>query len=374
MSKILYLDHNATTPMHPDILKKWRKYWDIYGNASSLHSKGREARNALDLARERISQSLGITGRRLIFVSSGTEANNQVIHSVPDGAHIVTTSVEHACIRNAILRAQSRGVSVTHMGVDSEGNLDLDQLFSAVNAMTRLITVMTANNETGAIQPIVQIAQFAKSRGIPFHTDAVQALGKIPFFPMDLGVDCATISAHKIYGPKGIAGLLLPDDDWVKPFIIGGPQEQSNRAGTESIPLAMAFADAVELAVGAQSVESQRLNTLKVDLIDWLIQLGDVEINSPTDGLANTVNASIQGITGEAIVRNMDLAGIAMSTGSACSTGAVDPSHVIMALNKPKWVVDGAFRVSMGRDTTADDLARFKTVLSDIVHRLRRVA
>lgn len=373
MPKYLYLDHNATTPLHPDVAKKLKKNWDVFGNPSSLHATGRAARNALDIARQRITDALGVSRRKLIFVGSGSEANNQVIHSVPPGAHLITSTVEHACIRNSIQAAIRRGVLVSEIDVDTQGRVDLDRLRSAIRPETRLITIMMANNETGSIQPIAEISQIAQSHGIPFHTDAVQAVGKMPFFFGEWGVECATISAHKLYGPKGIAALLIPSDEWVTPFIYGGSQELSLRAGTESVPLAMAFADAIEIAVAEQAVESVRLLGLKQAFLESMASLSDMELNSPLDGLANTINLSIKGVLGESIVRNMDLQGIALSTGSACSTGSVDPSHVIAALGKPEWVTKGAFRISMGRDTTAEDMAQCSATLHTVIEKLRMI-
>ncbi|NDD67362.1 cysteine desulfurase [bacterium] len=367
----LYLDANATTPLHPEIQKKWRKYWDVFGNPSSLHAEGREARNALDAAKERIGRVLGIPHRSLIVVGSGSEANSQVIASVPEGGHIIISAVEHACIRNATAAAQRRGHPVTTVPVDEWGRVSVDVVAGAIQPDTQLISIMTANNETGAIQPIAELADLARSRGILFHTDAVQALGKTPFLGLESGPDLITISAHKIYGPKGIAVLVIRDTDRLKPMIWGGPQEHALRAGTEAVPLAMAFADAVELVESERGDVMSRLAQLKGAFLDWFQTVSDVAINSPEDGLPNTINVSVQGISGEAIVRALDLNGIAISTGSACSTGSVEPSAVIRALGKPEWVTTGAFRVSMMRTTTSDDMHRFQTELNAIIRRLR---
>ncbi len=367
----VYLDHNATTPLHPEIAKKWRKYWDVMGNPSSLHAEGREARNALDTARERIAGVLGIPRRALIFVGSGSEANSQVVQSVPDGGHVITSTIEHSCVRNALRAAGRRGVTVTEVPVNSHGSVSVDAVRDAIRPDTRLITIMSANNETGSIQPIADISTIARESGVLMHTDAVQALGKLPFLSFDSGADLMTISGHKVYGPKGIAALLIRDIDRLTPIIFGGPQEHALRAGTEAVPLAVAFADAVVLAEAEREALGARLLALKNRFLESIRAVVDVEVNSPEDGLFNTINVSVKGIPGEAIVRGLDLQGISISTGSACSTGSVEPSHVIAALGKPAWVTAGAFRISMGRLTTVDDMDRLQSALGGIILRIR---
>lgn len=357
MAKRIYLDHNATTPLRTEVASNWKKYWEIYGNPNSVHAEGRRARMALDEARERIAHCLGSPRRGVVFVGSGSEGNNQVVASVPPGAPIITSAIEHACIRNAARARHSR--LLTELPVDSAGLVSVDDLAVAITPETGLVTIMLANNETGVIQPVQSMAEMARRYGVFMHTDATQAAGKVPVSMENLGVGAMTVTAHKLGGPKGIAAVLISDDAWLKPFIVGGPQERNLRAGTECVPLAVAFADALELAVADMDVRAQRHREFKAHILARLDGIGSVEINSVVDGLPNTLNISINGFRGEHVVRNMDLAGIAISTGSACSTGAVDPSHVIAAFGKPAWVVDGAFRVSMGADTTLDDISIF---------------
>ncbi|NDC83000.1 cysteine desulfurase [bacterium] len=367
MAKRIYLDFNATHPLRREIVGKWKSYWEVFGNPSSAHAEGRRARTALDEARERIAACLGAPRRGVIFVGSGTEANNQVIASVSPGSHVVTSTIEHACVRQAVRRHLDDGGSVTELAVDRAGRVNRADLAAAVRPNTALVSVMIANNETGVIQPIPELAAIARSHRIIVHTDATQAVGKIPVSMAALGVDVMTISAHKLGGPKGIAALIISDDDWVKPFILGGPQERGLRAGTEAVPLALAFADAVELAVAEMATVTQRQHELTAYIRQRVAYIPDLEFNSGDDGLPNTINLSIPGLRGEHVVRNLDLAGISVSTGSACSTGAVDPSHVIRALGKPEWVIRSAFRVSMGATTQLADVAKFCDELDRLV-------
>jgi len=370
----IYLDHNATTPIHPQVEKNLRKYWVQYGNPSSMHSEGRAARTAIDEARERIAALLKIPRHTIVFTGSGSEANNQIINSVTtrhliqkQPAHIITSCIEHACIRNALKQAAQLGVTVTELPVNQDGIVSPEEVRTAIRIDTQLITIMHANNEIGSIQPIQEIAEIATTHKIPMHTDAVQSLGKMPLNIPHLGVDFATVSAHKIGGPKGIAALIVRNEEWLSPFIFGGPQERMLRAGTEATPLIMAFADAVEIAYATLTDTQQRYIQLKTEFLNWAAAFPEIMMISTENGLPNTISLAVQGINGDTMVRNMDLNGIAISTGSACSTGAVDPSHVISALGHPEWVTTGAFRVSMGASTTSEIIQNFQDILSKII-------
>ena len=376
------MDHNATTPVHPVVLDAILPYYrEMYGNASSVHAFGREARGAMEEAREKIAEFIGAQPREVIFTSGGTESDNFAIEGAAfenskKGNHIVTSSIEHHAVLNACKHLETHGFEVSYLGVDRYGMVDPDNVREAVKEDTILITIMHANNEVGTIEPMQEIGRIAKEEGIIFHTDAVQAVGKIPVNVDELGVDLMSMSAHKIYGPKGIGALYMRRGTKVEPLVRGGHHERSRRGGTENVPGIVGFGKAIEIAAADMEEEGKRLRSLteklKIGLRD---QLEYVYANShPTQRLPNTMNISFEFLEGESIVLNLDMKGIAVSTGSACTSGSLEPSHVLMALGLSPAAAQGAIRFSLGRDNTESDVDYVLEELPPIIRRLREMS
>ena len=376
------MDHNATTPVHPVVLDAILPYYrEMYGNASSVHAFGREARGAMEEAREKIAEFIGAQPREVIFTSGGTESDNFAIEGAAfenskKGNHIVTSSIEHHAVLNTCKHLETHGFEVSYLGVDRYGMVDPDNVREAVKEDTILITIMHANNEVGTIEPMQEIGRIAKEEGIIFHTDAVQAVGKILVNVDELGVDLMSMSAHKIYGPKGIGALYMRRGTKVEPLVRGGHHERNRRGGTENVPGIVGFGKAIEIAAADMEEEGKRLwnltEKLKTGLQD---QLEYVYANShPTQRLPNTMNISFEFLEGESIVLNLDMKGIAVSTGSACTSGSLEPSHVLMALGLSPAAAQGAIRFSLGRDNTESDVNYVLEELPPIIRRLREMS
>jgi cysteine desulfurase len=386
----VYLDHNATTPLHPEVKKVLAAAFDTYGNPSSLHEFGRRARQMVEESRERVAAFIGARSEEIVFSGSGSEANNTVMNLFFCQGHpgcdpgcascarseVVTTAIEHPCVLESAACLTQRGLKVSYARVDSTGKVDLDHLRSLISERTGLVSVMTANNEIGTIQDIPAIARIAHDAGALLHTDAVQAFGKIPVNVQELGVDYLTFSAHKIYGPKGIGGLYVRKGTLFCPFIRGGHQERGRRAGTENTLGIAGLAEAVRMREREMQEEYSRLLLLKQRLIKGITEnIKDVSLNGhPADSLPGTVNVSFSGAEGEAIVLYLDMEGIAVSTGSACASGSLDPSHVLMATGVKQEQAHGSIRMSMGRDTTQDDVDYTVRKLSEVVKRVRSIS
>lgn len=378
--KRIYLDHNATTPVHPEALKAMLPFYeDEFGNASSLHSFGRKAREAVEEAREKVARLAGqCEPVDIVFTGGGTESDNFAIkgaaHALKGkGRHIVTSQIEHLAVLSPCEFLAKNGYEVTYVSVDEYGLVDLGALKEAVRDDTILISVMFANNETGTIQPIEEIAKIAHERGILFHTDAVQAVGKLPVDVEKMGIDSMSMSAHKIYGPKGVGALYMNKRAKVTPFIQGGHHERNRRAGTENVPGIVGFGKACELAQGEMESENERLTALRDRLWSGISKnVKDVKLNGhPTERLPNTLNVSFKYVEGESVLLNLDLKGIAASSGSACTSGSLEPSHVLKAMGVDAAVAQGSVRFSLGRANTEADIDRVIKEIPPIIKKLR---
>ncbi len=383
----VYMDNNATTPLHPEVRKAMTEAMEVFGNPSSLHEYGRGARKLVESARTQVASFIGANPDELVFVGSGSEANNTVLsivacqsraceHNYGRSSEIVTTKIEHPCILETSKCLQERGAHVQYLDVDREGKIDLGQLQTTVTDKTRLVSVMMANNEIGTIQDIREIAGIVHERGALFHTDAVQAVGKIPVNVRDLGVDFLTLSGHKIYGPKGVGALFIKKGSPFCPLIRGGHQERGRRAGTENTLGIVGLGKAIEMRSLEMEAEAKRLRELKATLKDGIEKkIPDVRfVGHPTDCLPGTLNVSFEGAEGESILLYLDLEGIAVSTGSACASGSLDPSHVILATGLPVEWAHGSIRISIGRDNTREDVEYMIEVLPRVIEKIRQMS
>jgi len=384
--KKVYLDYNATTPLDPRVLEAMTPYFkDGFGNPSSIHSYGSAAKAALDEAREKAAALLGAGAREIIFTSGGSEGNNLAIKGASfaegsrGGKHIVTTKVEHDSTLDAFMYLESRGFKVTYLGVDKYGLIDLDELREAVTDETRLVSIIHANNETGAVMPLEDITAVVKEKGALLHIDAVQAAGKIEIDLKKIGADLVSISAHKFYGPKG-AGALYVRDGLARrlsltPLIHGGGQERGLRSGTENVPAIAGLGKAAELALGELHEDRERVGRLRDELFARISSgAGDVTLNGPPDTIVrNTLNLSFQGVNGGSLAMALDLEGIAVSTGSACSEGNVDPSHVLLAMGRTRQEAHSSVRFSLGRFTTQEEIEYAASAVVAAVKRMRKL-
>ncbi len=383
-SRRVYLDNNATTPLHPEVKKALKDAFDTFGNASSLHSFGREAKEALDNARGSIAGFINARPEEIIFMGSGSEANNTVLNmvsccsSICDGAckgrhKTVVSLIEHPCIIEASKCVQQRGASVEHVGVDKHGKINIDELKDKISGNTMLVSIMMANNEIGTIQDIKMIAKLAHDKGALFHTDAVQAVGKIPVDVKELGADFLSFSAHKIYGPKGVGALYAKEGAPFCPFITGGHQERGRRAGTENTLGIIGMASAINARAKEMSPEAERLLKLKARLRKAIEEnIPDVLFNGhPDDSIPGTLNVSFEAAEGEAVLLYLDIEGIAVSTGSACASGSIDPSHVLLATGIGPEKAHGAIRFSMGRETIDNDIDYVIDKLPGVIRKVR---
>ncbi len=383
----VYFDHNATTPLHPEVVRTLTESMARFGNPSSMHAYGREARALVEHARETVAAFIGALPEELVFVGSGSEGNNTVLsimgcqsqHCSCDRdhkTHIVTTAIEHPCILETSKCLENRGCPTTRLGVDRHGKINLDQLRASITEQTGVVSVMMANNEIGTLQDIREIARIVHEKGSLFHTDAVQAFGKIPIDVNDLGIDFLTASGHKIYGPKGIGVLYARRSVPFCPFVHGGHQERGRRAGTENTLGIAGFGKAVEMRALEMDSEHTRLLHLKQALKNGIeARIPDVFFNGhPTDSLAGTLNVSFAGAEGESILLYLDLEGIAVSTGSACASGSLDPSHVLLATGTPVEHAHGSIRMSLGRGNTMEDVEYVLEKLPPVIAKIREMS
>ena len=379
---MIYLDHNATTPLNPQVLEAMLPYLkDKYGNASSIHAKGREAREGIDKARGIIALTLGIASEDLIFTSGGTESDNFAIKGIAlanrdKGNHIITSKVEHPAVLNTCQFLEKMGFEVTYVDVDKYGLVSPEDVKKAIKKNTILVTIMQANNEVGTIQPITEIAQITKGRGVYFHTDAVQSFGKVAFRIEDLGVDLLSISAHKICGPKGVGALYMRKGVKIYPHQHGGHHERNLRAGTENVAGIVGFGRAVELMRENFTQKNERIIKLRDKLHHGFAdKLDDLHLNGhPTLRLGNTLNLSFEFVEGESLIINFDLKGICAATGSACTSGSLEPSHVLTAMGVVGRIAQGAVRFSLGEVNTEEDINYCLEVIPPIVKRLREMS
>ncbi|MBU4312650.1 MAG: cysteine desulfurase NifS [Candidatus Omnitrophica bacterium] len=379
----IYLDNNATTPVRKEVLDAMMPYLkDEYGNASSVHLKGQKARKAVEASREVIGETIGTEPVDVIFTSGGTESDNFAIKGVAmanldKGRHVITTQIEHsAVLESCRFIEEELGFEVTYLPVDKYGVVDLDRLKSAIRKDTVLVSIMFANNEIGTLQPIKEIARIAKKNGVYFHTDAVQALGKEPIDVEELGVDMCSFSAHKLNGPKGVGALYLRKGVKILPFQTGGYHERRKRAGTLNVPGIVGFAKALEIAKNDMKKNNKHMNKLSKKLLSGLEkQLDEIYLNGhPENRLSNTLNISFRYIEGESLILNFDMKGIFASTGSACTSGSLEPSHVLTAIGAPPDRSQGSIRFSFGYENTEDEVDYCLAEIPPIVKRLRAMS
>ncbi|NLZ39109.1 MAG: cysteine desulfurase NifS [Firmicutes bacterium] len=377
----VYLDHAATTRLNEEVLKEMLPYLtEHFGNPSSIHSYGRKARAAIEEARERVATALGAAAEEIIFTSGATEANNLTIRGIAralreKGNHIITSAVEHHAVYDTCLALQKEGFDVTILPVDEYGMVSVNAVADAITDKTILVSIMLANNEVGTIMPIAEIGKLCRERGIPFHTDAVQAIGNIPVNVDNLNVDLLSLSAHKFYGPKGVGALYLRKGTRLSVYHHGGAQERKLRPGTENVAGIVGLGKAIELAVKDLEPKANRIRALRDKLQEGLLAIEHTKLNGhPEQRLPGNLNVSILYVEGESLILSLDLKGIACSSGSACTSGSLDPSHVLMAMGLDHQTAHGSLRFSLGVDNTEEDIDYVLKVMPDIVARLRSMS
>ncbi|MQY59758.1 MAG: cysteine desulfurase NifS [Clostridia bacterium] len=378
----IYLDYNATTPLHPGVLEAVLPYYkSVFGNASTIYSFGQEARKAIDDAREALACLIGAEPEEIVFTSGGTEADNFALKGVASalkgkGGHIITSSIEHHAVLFACKYLEKMGKKITYLPVDRYGWLDPDRVKEAITNKTVLISIIHANNEIGTIEPIAEIGKIARECGVYFHTDAVQTVGKIPIDVNELGMDLLSLSAHKFYGPKGVGALYIRKGTKIHPLIHGGEQERKRRAGTENVPGIVGLGEASKIAGKEMKQEYSHVKKLRDELENKIKDNIDyIRFNGhPTERLPNTSNVSFEFIEGESLVLNLDLKGVAVSTGSACASGSLEPSHVLSAIGVPPAIAQGSIRFSLGRENKEEDIDYTVENLVEIVGRLREMS
>ena len=378
----VYLDHNATTPVEPEVLDAMLPYFSgEFGNAASIHTPGQRARAAVETAREQVAALVGARSQEIVFTSGGTESDNHAIFGMVRGAsgatrHVITTQIEHEAVLNTCQALEKEGVDASYLAVDSNGLIGLDELREAIRPQTTLITVMHANNELGVIQPLEEIGKIAAQSDVYFHTDAVQSAGKIPIDVNILGVDLLSISGHKIYGPKGIGALYIRGGTRLRQLLYGGHHQRGFRPGTENVPGIVGLGKAAELARANLAADAARISHLRDELERGLLQkIPHARPNSAdAPRTPNTSNITFTGIEGEALIIALDLKGLACSTGAACSSGAVEPSHVLTAIGLPPEEARASIRFSLGRHTTPADITFALEAVPVAVAQLRQLS
>lgn len=378
----IYFDYAATTPVHPEVLEAMLPYLqNSYGNPSTLYSYGQEAKEAVEEARSSVAGLVGAEPEEIVFTSGGTEADNSALEGVAfargdKGNHIITTMIEHHAILETCQFLEGQGFNITYLPVDSTGMVDPGDVKKAITGKTILVSVMHANNEIGTVQPIAQIGRITREAGIYFHTDAVQTAGHIPTDVNKLGVDLLSMSAHKLYGPKGVGALYIRKGTKTVSFVHGGAQERGRRAGTENVPGIVALGKAAEIVRREMFGEAERLTGLRNRLVTGIMgRIDHTSLNGhPLERLPNNVNVSIGFIEGESIVLALDAEGICASTGSACSTGSLEPSHVLTAIRISSEQARGSVRFTLGRWTTEDEIEQVLEILPVVVARLRKIS
>ncbi|MHA1149897.1 MAG: cysteine desulfurase NifS [Promethearchaeota archaeon] len=385
----VYLDNAATTPMDPRVIEEITKHFnETFGNSSSLHSIGQKAGQILEESRNTVASLINANSNDIIFTSSGTEADNiaitgVIMQSMNKGNHIITSSIEHHAVEKPCKLWQKRGYDVTFLPVDKYGLIDINEIENQITEKTILISIMFANNEIGTIEPIKEIGKIAKDHNIIFHTDAVQAFGKVPIDVEKMNIDLLSASAHKIYGPKGIGvlymrnkGIKKETGKYICPIMQGGGHEKKMRPSTVAVPLIAGLAKAVEICKAEMSQEAERQIKLRDRIIKWILNnIEDSFLNGhPTKRLPNNINISFRYIEGESIVLDLDMEGIGVSTGSACSSDSLDPSHVLLAIGLKPEEAHGSMRASIGRFTTEEEIDYFLEKLPKTIKRLRRMS
>lgn len=380
--RMVYLDHNATTPLHPEVLAAMTPYLaERFGNPNSLHAWGREARQALESSRATIARALHVADKdSIVFTSGGTEADNLALLGVgaaqqAKGRHIVVSAVEHHAVLSAAASLACQGFEVTRLRVDGEGLLDPEEVWRAIRPDTILVSLMHGNNETGVLFPIARVGRICGEAKVTFHTDAVQSFGKLPLDVGALSVDLLSLSAHKIHGPKGVGALYIRRGTKLQPLQHGGAQERSRRAGTENVAGAVGFAKATELFRSDLEGTAKRLADLRDRLEHGLVGAlpGVTRNGHPTERLPQTTNLAFAGVEAESLILALDLQGVGVSSGAACTSGSLEPSHVLAAMGLPRERVESSIRFSLGTGTTPEEIDHVLQVLPPIVERMRRV-
>lgn len=382
MDTVIYLDHAATTPIDPEVLEAMTPYLkEKFGSASTLYSLGREARDAVEQARASVAQLIGARPEEIYFTSGGTESDNWAVFGVAaakanKGKHIITSKIEHHAILEPCHWLEKHGYSVTYLPVDSNGFVDPDELRRSITDETILITIMHANNEIGTIEPVEEIGKIAREKGIHFHTDTVQTVGHIPVDVNAINCDSLAISAHKLYGPKGIGAMYIRKGSRIERYMQGGGQENNRRAGTHNVAGIVGLGKAAELAQERMTDEAERLVRLRDMLIEGIEStIENAKLNGDRKKrLPNNVNFSFEAVEGESMILLMDMNGICVSSGSACTSGSLDPSHVLIAIGLRHEQAHGSLRMTLGKENTEADVKRVLEVLPGIVRRLREMS
>ncbi len=382
MYRVIYLDHAATTPTDPEVLQAMLPYFtDCFGSASTLYSIGKDSKAAVEEAREKVARLIGARPEEVYFTSGGTESDNWAIIGAAyanqsKGNHIITSKIEHHAVLETCHFLEKHGFEVTYLPVDADGLIDPEDVKRATTDKTILISIMHANNEIGTIEPVEEIGQIARERKIIFHTDTVQTVGSIPVDVNSIGCDALSISAHKLYGPKGIGAMYLRKGTKIQRFMQGGGQESNRRAGTHNVPGIVGLGAAAEIAGTALSETAPRLVSLRDKLISGIFErIPDVKLNGhKSRRLPNNVNVSFEGIEGESIILLLDMHGICASSGSACTSGSLDPSHVLLALGMKHEQAHGSLRLTLGRENNDWDVKNVLEALPVIVERLRMMS
>lgn len=379
---MIYMDHSATSPVDPEVFEAMKPYFtDSFGNASTLYSLGREGKKAMESAREEVASIIGAEPKEIIFTSGGTESDNIAILGAAyklkkKGNHIITSDIEHPAVDETCRYLEKNGFTVTYLPVYEDGIVKVKDLEDAITDKTILITIMHANNEIGTIQPITEIGRIAHENNIYFHTDAVQTVGKIPVNVKELNVDMLSLSAHKLYGPKGIGALYLRQGVRIEPIMHGGGHEKGIRPGTENVPGIVGLGKACSIAKENLQMDAQKLTSLREMLIDnVLAENEDSYLNGHrTKRLPNNANFRFTGIEGESLILHLDAKGIATSTGSACSSIKLEPSHVLMAIGLKEVEAHGSLRISLGHENTEEDIKYTITAIKEVVEKLRKMS
>ena len=376
----IYLDNAATTSVSPEVLEAMMPFFtEVYGNASSIHGFGREGKRAIENARRQVMKALNAAApQEIYFTAGGTESDNWALKAVAlmrGAGHIITTAIEHHAVLHTCQWLEKRGFDVSCLPVDEYGRVTAAQVEKALREDTILVSVMAANNEVGTVQPIGEIGRICRERGVLFHTDAVQAVGALPIDVQAMNIDLLSLSGHKLHGPKGAGALYVRRGVKLEPFIHGGAQERGFRAGTENVPAIVGLGKAVEIARENLAENAARMTALRQRLIDGLMErVPGTRLNGhPTQRLPGNVNLSFDKVEGEALLLRLDLMGVAGSSGSACTSGTLDPSHVLLALGLTPAQANGALRLSIGTDTTREEIDAVLEILPPIVEDLRRM-
>ncbi|MBM3166583.1 MAG: cysteine desulfurase NifS [Chloroflexi bacterium] len=380
--KRIYLDYAATTPVHPEVVKAMLPYFsDTFGNPSSIYHLGQEARDAIEKSRNSVATLIGARSDEIVFTGSGTEADNYALKGIAfancdKGNHIITSTIEHHAVLETCTFLEKQGFSVTYLQVDKYGLVDPDDVKKAITSKTIIISIMHANNEIGTIEPIAEIGKIAREAGVYLHTDAVQTTGHIPTNVDELKVDLLSISAHKLYGPKGTGCLYIRKGTKINSFMHGGHQENGRRASTENVPGIVGLGKATEIAHQQRDTEAVRITTLRNRLLDGILnKIEDTRLNGhPVLRLPNNINILVNYVEGEAMLLLLDQEGICVSTGSACSSSDLGPSHVLMALGLSPYEAHGSLRFTLGKWTTDEDIDYVLEVFPPIVARLRAMS